>query len=81
MTAQKMFWTKLARKVRNLLVRILAIAFGVEVAAIAMLVVGNLVYALGLNFSSILGICTVVGVLVAKSVITWHERYETNRRS
>lgn len=73
--------SQVGRRVRSALVRILALVFGIEVATIAMLIVGNLIYAAGLNFSLIMGICTVVGVLVAKSVITWHERYEARRRS
>lgn len=73
--------SQVGRRVRSALVRILALVFGIEVATIAMLIVGNLIYAAGLNFSLIMGICTVVGVLVAKSVITWHERYEARRRT
>lgn len=69
------------RRIRNGCVRVLALIFGIEVAAIVMLVVGNLVFAAGLNFSLIMGICTAVGVLVAKSVITWHERFEAKRKS
>ncbi|MEO1133064.1 MAG: hypothetical protein AAFX40_10205 [Cyanobacteria bacterium J06639_1] len=71
----------LVRRIRGMCVRVLALVFGIEVAVIAMLVVGNLIYAAGLNFSLIMGICTIVGVLVAKSVITWHERYEAKRKS
>ncbi|MEO0853972.1 MAG: hypothetical protein AAFY15_10795 [Cyanobacteria bacterium J06648_11] len=78
---EKPWRNAIARRGRQACVRILVIIFGLEVAAIAMLVVGNVVYAAGLNFSIIMSICTIVGVLVAKSIITWHERYEMKRKS